>query len=243
MVDGRAGTAVSAWLAARDPQWLGAVERVALDPHQGYRNALVGGLDAPEVVVDPFHIVRLANEAVDDTRRRTQRETTGHRGRRHDPLYGIRRLLLTAAERLTDKGYQRLDAGLEQGDPHRAVWHAWIVKEAVRDVYRAGSEPAARSALAELYATAATVDVPECRRLVRTLASWEDEILASYRSDGLSNAPTEAVNALAKKVKRVGHGFRNLHNYRLRLLLHCGGVTWHDQPAARLRKRTPQVAA
>jgi hypothetical protein len=44
-------------------------------------------------------------------------------------------------------------------------------------------------------------------------------------------------------VKRIGHGFRNLENYRLRLLLHCGGITWQDQPAARIRGRTPRFAA
>jgi transposase len=112
-----------------------------------------------------------------------------------------------------------------------------------RDVYAAGSDADARAALAELYATADAVEVPECRRLVRTVASWEDEVLAYYRCDGLSTARCEAVNALAEKIKRVGHGFRNLANYRLRLLLYCGGVTWHDPPAARLRRRTPQNAA
>ena len=68
-------------------------------------------------------------------------------------------------------------------------------------------------------------------------------MLAYYRSDGLSNARTEAINGLLKIVKRIGHGFRNLRNYRLRLLLHCGGVSWQDQPAARLRKRAPQIVA
>ena len=42
-----------------------------------------------------------------------------------------------------------------------------------------------------------------------------------------------------KKIQRIGHGFRNLRNYRLRLLLHCGGVAWQDQPAAKPQKRTP----
>jgi hypothetical protein len=51
-----------------------------------------------------------------------------------------------------------------------------------------------------------------------------------------------AINALMKKMQRIGHGFRNLRNYRLRLLLHCGGVAWQDQPAARLRKRAPRKA-
>lgn len=123
------------------------------------------------------------------------------------------------------------------------MWHVWIVKEALRDVYAAGSEAGPRTVLAELYARADVVAVPECRRLVSSVASWEDEVLAYYRSDGLSTARYEGINALAKKIKRVGHGFRHLNNYRLRLLLYCGGVTWHDQPAARLQRGAPQNAA
>jgi transposase len=79
--------------------------------------------------------------------------------------------------------------------------------------------------------------------LARTIRRWETPVLAYYRTDGLSNARTEAVNGLMKKVKRIGHGFRNLRNYRLRLLLHCGGITWQDQPTAKLRKRTPRIVA
>jgi transposase len=60
VVDGRAGAAVTGWLASRDQRWLSTVERVALDPYRGYYNALVGGLDAPEVVVDAFHIIKPA---------------------------------------------------------------------------------------------------------------------------------------------------------------------------------------
>jgi transposase len=53
------------------------------------------------VVVDHFHAIRLANTVVDQVRRRTQQATLGHRGRRYDPLYRIRKLLLTAAEQLS----------------------------------------------------------------------------------------------------------------------------------------------
>src|SRR5215208_8248425 len=45
-----------------------------------------------------------------------------------------------------------------------------------------------------------------------------------------------------QKVKRVGHGFRNFANYRLRLLLHCG-VTWQTHQAARLRGHSPRLVA
>jgi len=44
------------------------------------------------------------------------------------------------------------------------------------------------------------------------------------------------MNLLIKKIKRVGHGFRNFENYRLRLLLHCG-IDWHTQQPTRIRGR------
>jgi transposase len=43
-------------------------------------------------VADPFHVVRAANERLDEVRRRVQNETLGHRGRKSDPLYHTRRL-------------------------------------------------------------------------------------------------------------------------------------------------------
>ena len=61
----------------------------------------------------------------------------------------------------------------------------------------------------------------ELSRLARTVRAWEAEILAFHSTGGCSTGPTEAVNLLIKKVKRVGHGFRSFVNYRLRLLLHC----------------------
>ena len=78
---------------------------------------------------------------------------------------------------------------------------------------------------------------PELSRLARTVRAWEAEIFAFHATNGCSNGPTEAVNLLVKKVKRVGHGFRNFANYRLRLLLHCG-VRWQTHRTARLRRRS-----
>jgi hypothetical protein len=59
---------------------------------------------------------------------------------------------------------------------------------------------------------------------------------------GVTSARVEATNLPIKKIKRVGHGFRNFDNYRLRLLLHCG-VTRHTPRAARIRGRAPRFAA
>jgi transposase len=92
------------------------------------------------------------------------------------------------------------------------------------------------------YLPADGVGVAELSRLARTVRAWEAEILAFHSADGCSNGPTEAVNLLIKKVKRVGHGFRNFDNYRLRLLLHCG-VRWQTHRTASLRSRSPRWVA
>ena len=92
------------------------------------------------------------------------------------------------------------------------------------------------------YRWADGVGVAELSRLVRTVRAWEAEVLAFHQTEGCSNGPTEAINLLIKKVKRVGHGFRNFDNYRLRLLLHCG-VRWQTHPTARLRGRSPRLVA
>jgi transposase len=81
--------------------------------------------------------------------------------------------------------------------------------------------------------------VPEVRSLGNTLARWHPEILARFDT-GASNGPTEGLNLCIKKVKRCGHGFRSFENYRLRVLLHAGGVTWPRRPSPpHIRTRCP----
>ena len=242
VVADRTRAAVDGWLAARSPDWLARIATVALDPWRGYASALVVPLGHARVVVDHFHAIRLANTVIDQTRRRTQQATLGHRGRKRDPLYRIRKLLLTAAEQLTHQGRVRLRAGLAAGDPAGEVAAAWQGKELLRAVYRAVGPAAARAALERFYRWADSVQIPELSRLAGTVRAWEVEILAFHATGGCSNGPTEAVNLLIKKVKRVGHGFRNFANYRLRLLLHCG-VRWQTHRTARLRGRSPRLVA
>jgi transposase len=125
VVADRTRAAVGGWLHARTHDWLGQVTTVALDPWRGYASALVAPLGHVRVVVDHFHAIKLANTVVDQVRRRTQQATLGHRGRTPDPLYRIRKLLLTAHEQLTSRGRARLRAGLAAGDPGGEVVAAW----------------------------------------------------------------------------------------------------------------------
>src|SRR5215204_4061585 len=151
VVADRTRAAVHSWLDARTRDWLAGIGTVALDPWRGYASALVAPLGHARVVVDHFHAIRLANLVVDQVRRRTQQATLGHRGRKPDPLYRIRKLLLTAAEQLTSRGRARLRAGLAAGDPGGEVVAAWQGKELLRAVDAASDLAHARAALERFY--------------------------------------------------------------------------------------------
>jgi hypothetical protein len=119
------------------------------------------------------------------------------------------------------------------------VLGAWLAKESVRDIYLADDPDEAAVLIDKAIAGCAQDDVAEIQALGHTLASWRTEILEHHKT-GASNGPTEGLNLCVKKVKRCGHGFRQFEHYRLRVLLHAGGVTWTRRPSPpRIRTRSP----
>jgi len=241
VIRGNSAKDLGSWLDRQPAAWLSQVRVVASDLAESYRAGLDGRLDHAIRVADPFHVVRLANRCLDQVRRRVQNATLGHRGRRRDPLYRIRKLMLTGAERLEGPGLDRMLLGIRAGDPDDEVLGAWLAKESVRDVYLAGGDDDAELLLDKAIIGCCADHVGEVRSLGRTLRRWRTEILA-HHSTGASNGPTEGLNLLVKKVKRAGHGFRSFANYRLRILLHAGGVNWPAQrpPTPRIRTRSPR---
>jgi transposase len=240
VVQGNGAADLGSWLDRQPAAWLGAVRVVATDLAESYRAGLSGRLDHAIRVADPFHVVRLAHRCLDQVRRRVQNATLGHRGRKRDPLYRIRKLMLTGTERLEGRGLERMLLGLRAGDPDDEVLGAWLAKESVRDLYLTNDAAAAELLVDKAIEGCRLDEVPEIRSLGRTLSRWRTEILNHHRT-GASNGPTEGLNLLVKKVKRAGHGFRSFANYRLRILLHAGGVDWPASrpPAPRIRTRSP----
>ena len=159
MVEGRSKQAFKTWLAERPDAWRDAVEVVAMDGFTGFKTATTEELPDAVAVMDPFHVVRLAGDALDRCRRRVQLAICGHRGRDGDPLYSARRTLHTGADLLTDKQIDRLNA-LFAGDEHVEVEATWGIYQRMIAAYRDADRRRGRELMVKLINTSATV----CRR-------------------------------------------------------------------------------
>jgi len=226
IVPGRNAYEPCAWLALRGEEWLERIEFATLDLSGPYRTVFDTMVPDATQVADPFHLVKLANTKLDMVRRRVQDDTLGHRGRKSDPLYRCRRLLTMADERLDDNGRTKLLGLLRAGDPRGEVTTAWHAKEAVRQLYVHTDPALALEWVERLGHDLQDRDCPpEIRQLGRTLIRWKDQIAAWHHAH-VSNGPTEAVNNLIKRVKRVAFGFSRFRNYRIRILLYAGRPNW-----------------
>jgi transposase len=217
---------VAAWIDSQPASWRERIRFGALDMSNVYAAVYTVTLPKASQVVDPFHLTQLANRSLDGVRRRVQTEQTGHRGRRDDPLYRARRVLLRGEERLDEKSSARLASLLALGDPGGEVAIAYRIKERLRDFYRTTNPAEARSMLEDLVAHCVKRAMPpEIQKLGRTIHAWFEKIV-NFHLARVSNGPTESLNNLIKRIKRVGFGFRNFKNYRIRALLYAGKPNW-----------------
>jgi len=230
MVEGRSKQAFKTWLADRPQAWRDGVEVVAMDGFTGFKTAAAEELPDAVAVMDPFHVVRLAGDALDRCRRRVQQELHGHRGFKNDPLYRARRTLHTGEDLLTDRQRERLMV-LFSTDDHVEVEATWGILQRMIAAYRNLNREHGKTAMAAVI-DSLREGVPsalvELRRLGRTLNQRAADVLAYFDRPGTSNGPTEALNGRLEHLRGSALGFRNLTHYIARCLLETGGFRTHS---------------
>jgi transposase len=152
MVEGRSKAVFKSWLDAQPPAFRDGIEVVAMDGFTGFKTAAAETVPEAVAVMDPFHVAALAGEALDRCRQRVQQHTCGHRGRTGDPLYGIRRVLRTGAELLTDRQRTRLDAVFAD-DAHVQVEATWGIYQRIVAAYRNPDRVAAKTEMIAIITT------------------------------------------------------------------------------------------
>ena len=218
IVDGRGSAAVGGWLAARSPAWRNRIQVVAIDPSAAFKKAILQQLPNAKISVDPFHLVQLANLMLTRVRQRLVREREQRRGRKIDPTWAHRTLLLRGYETLSARARARLEMIFATDDPTDELSAAWGVKEQLRRLLKVATVEQARHQKMILGCYILAADMDETWRLWHTIDTWwpEIEVLITHR---VTNARTEAANTDIKHIKRTGRGYRNPAHYQARILL------------------------
>ncbi len=225
MVEGRSKQAFKTWLAAQPASFRDGIEVVAMDGFTGFKTATTEELPDAVAVMDPFHVVRLAGEALDRCRQRVQQQTLGHRGHKNDPLYSARRALHTGTGLLTGKQNERL-THLFADDEHVEVEATWGIYQRMIVAYRQPDRKKGHELMARLIDSLShgvPAELTEVITLGRTLQRRAADVLAYFERPGTSNGPTEAINGRLEHLRGTALGFRNLTNYIARSLLETGG--------------------
>ncbi len=194
-----------------------------MDGFTGYKTATTETLPHTTAVMDPFHVVALASKALDQCRQRIQQATLGHRGRKGDPLYGIRKVLKTGKEYLTQRQQTRLATVFANSD-HAPVQATYDIYQQIVAAYRNPNRTQQRlRKLIDSISHGIPNTLTELQTLGRTLKRRATDILAYFDHIGTSNGPTEAINGRIEHLRGTALGFRNLTHYITRALLDTGG--------------------
>ena len=226
MIPGRSMRVFRTWLASQPDTWRERIEIVAMDGFTGFKSAATEELPDARAVMDPYHIVRLAGDALDECRRRIQQELHHRRGRATDPLYKARRMLHTRSCLLTPRQQRRI-LDLFASECHVALEVTWSVYQNIIDAYRDPNKIRGKALMqAEintLTSTRTPRDLTELMTLGRTLKRRARDILAYFDHPHTSNGLTEAINGRLEHLRGSALGFRNLTHYITRALLETAG--------------------
>ena len=176
------------------------VEVVTMDMWSVYRQVVAAQLPGRAVVVDKFHVVRMANDAIERIRKRIRRELEP---KTRIKMKNERFVLLKRYHELSDEEKDKL---LAWSKLYPALGVAHAAKEGFYAIY---DQPTRKAAEAEGRAWLNRLDpmiATEFRETAGALNSWWDEVFNIY-DHPVTNAYTESVNRLAKDVNRMGRGY------------------------------------
>jgi len=186
------------------------LEAVAMDMWPAYMLAVGEVFQDVPIVHDPYHVIAMANLAIDKTRRDIYRELHGHDRK---ILKGSRFLLLKGGERLDASALAYLERLESLNEP---LYRAYLLKEDLRRFWRMPSGKAARTFLGAWIARALASRLPHMMALAKTLRAHRHGLLAHFHHP-ISTGPIEGMNNKIKVLKRQAYGFRDMEYFKLRL--------------------------
>lgn len=221
-----------------------ALQAVSMDLGAAFKKATDHNAPQARQCVDPFHLVALANEAINKGRRwawnlerdkaRQAAALAGPKRRGRPPagasppprdqarwVKHTRWALLKDPDTLLPS---QLDALHELRRSHSVLYRCWQLKEGLRDLYRLADSSDAQDHLDWWLAWACRSRIPAFLTLSKTVRANRDRILAAVEL-GLSNSKLEGLNSKIRLINHRGYGHHSATALIAMIYLCCGGLT------------------
>ncbi|WP_240452355.1 ISL3 family transposase [Virgibacillus sp. YIM 98842] len=177
------------------------VELVAMDMWRPYKDAVNMVIPHAKIVIDKFHVVKLANEGLEKIRK-ANRQNVSAKERRQ--LMRDRYVLLTRRKDLNDFDDQiKLQVWT---DMFPLLGQAYELKEQFFDIYEAKTVDEAYKLYQEWISNVPKGLMTYFEDLIKAMTNWEEEIF-NYFTSPITNAYTESLNRLIKTINHIGRGY------------------------------------
>lgn len=238
VADGHDHTVLEAFYDEVGPAGCARLEAVSLDLGAAYKLATDNKAGQARQCADPFHVIKLANRAIDRARQwawnlERQRHPKPQRPRGRPPkgspptptrprwVKHTRWALLKDPDHLSDA---QLDVLHQLRRERSVLYRCWQLKEGLRDLYRLRRPQDAVIHLDWWLAWACRSRIPSFVALSRTIRANRDRILAAVEL-GLSNSKLEGLNSKIRLINHRGYGHHSAAALIAMIYLCCGGIT------------------
>lgn len=212
---GNDGQAVGRFLTWLGPKRAARIKVAVTDMHDPYLKVLRRRLPKAAIVFDHFHVSKIVHDALDEIRRRLQRQLPPA-GRRI--IKGQRYVLLRAQENLSVRQRVSLQELL---DTNTDITKAYLLKEAFRDVFKATNLLQGRKRLALWEAHVHESGVPDLLKVLQTIERRRAGI-ENYFQHRVANGMAEGFNNVVGTIKKQAYGFHDRDYLKLKILRICG---------------------
>ncbi len=206
---GKTKKAATSLLLKIDPR---QVKACCIDMWRPFLNAVKDVLPHVLVVVDHFHVVKEVTNALDNIRKRVQKQLKGDQ--RGELLKKYKELLRMGLERLSERQEERLWEILSWD---KDLSYGYELKELLRAIYAGEDYQNAATELDNWIEEAKSCNITEMSQVANTLSNWREEIL-NFWIYRISNAVTEGKINKIKTLRRRAYNYNNFQSLRLKIL-------------------------
>lgn len=184
---------------------------ITCDMSLGFKKGIRERFQNAKMIIDKFHVIKHANEAVDSTRKAEARKNA--------ELKGTKYIWLKNSENLTDKQKEKKESLMKL---HLKTGRALMMREELQDIYEnAGTRKTAETRLNELCSWIMHSRIREMKPFAKLVRNHFEEIL-NYFDYQYTNAILEGMNSIIQNIKRRARGFRNTEFFKTMIYLVCG---------------------